>query len=90
MVEIRVAIADPSRAHGLLRRLVAVFDREAISFDASRREIKVESEWESRTVVTVIRAIQAWIEEDGGKWAMLSMGDRSYTLAAPPRVEASG
>lgn len=84
MVEIHVEVDDATQAHGLMRRLVALFDRSAVSFDGSRKEIRVESEWESRGVVTVIDAIEAWIEEDGGTCAMLSIGDRSYTLTAPP------
>jgi hypothetical protein len=89
MVEIRVAVDDATRVHGLMRRLRALFDRSAVSFDRSRKEIRVESEWESRGVVTVIDAIEAWIEEDGGRWAMLSIGDRSYTLPAPSPLAAS-
>jgi hypothetical protein len=89
MVEIRVAVDDATRVHGLMRRLVSLFDRSAVSFDRSRREIKVESEWESRGVVTVIDAIESWIDEDGGGWAMLSIGDRSYTLPAPPPLAVS-
>jgi hypothetical protein len=90
MVEIRVAVDDAMRVHGLMRRLAALFDRSAVSFDRARKEIRVESEWESRGVVSVIDAIEAWIEEDGGRRAMLSIGDRSYTLTAPPPLVASG
>jgi hypothetical protein len=89
MVEIRVAVDDTTRVHGLMRRLVSLFDRSAVSFDRSRREIRVESEWESRGVVTVIDAIESWIDEDGGRWARLSIGDRSYTLPAPPPLAVS-
>jgi hypothetical protein len=80
MVEIRVAVDDATRIHGLIRRLGALFDRSAVSFDRSRKEIRVESEWESRGVVTVIDAVEAWIEEDGGRRAMLSIGDRPRLL----------
>ncbi len=84
MVEIRVAVDDATRVHGLMRRLVALFGRSSISFDRSRNEVRVESEWESRGVVHVIDAVEAWIDEDGGKGAMLSIGAHSYTVAAPP------
>jgi hypothetical protein len=89
MVEIRVGIGDATQVHGLMRRLVTLFERSAVSFDRSRKEIRVESEWESRGIVTVIDAIEAWIEEDGSRCAMLSIGDRSYTLNAPPPLAAS-
>jgi hypothetical protein len=90
MVEIRVGIDTATRVDGLMRPLVTLFERSAVSFDRSRKEIRVESEWESRGIVTVIDAIEAWIEEDGGTCAMLSIGDRSYTLNAPPPLAASG
>ena len=35
MVEIRVAVADAAGAHGLLRRLAALFDRSSVSFDGT-------------------------------------------------------
>jgi len=89
MVEIRVTVDDDMGVHGLMRRLAALFGRSAISFDHSCNEVRVESEWESRGVVTVIDAIEAWIEEDGGRCAMLSIGDRSYTLPAPRPLAAS-
>jgi hypothetical protein len=89
MVEIRVEVDNATYVHGLMRRLVALFDRSAVSFDRIHKEIRVESEWESRGIVTVIDAIEAWIEEDGGRCAMLSIGDRSYTLTAPSPLAAN-
>ena len=59
MVEIRVAVADAAGAHGLLRRLAALFDRSSVSFDGLRNEVRVHSEWESRSVVQVIAAVEA-------------------------------
>jgi hypothetical protein len=76
MVELRVGVEDATRALGLMRRLSALFGRSAISFDRSRNEVRVESEWESRAVVHVFDALQAWIDEDGGKGATLSIGNR--------------
>ena len=84
MVEICVAVDDGTSVHGLMRRLAALFGRSAISFDRSRNEIRVESEWESRSVVGVIDAVEAWINEDGAVGARLSIGEQSYTLAGPP------
>jgi hypothetical protein len=84
LVEIRVGVDDATRAYGLMRRLAVLFDRSAISFDRSRTEVRVTSEWESRGVVQVIDAVEAWIEEDGGTRAVLSIGSRSYVLPAAP------
>jgi hypothetical protein len=85
MVEIRVAVDDPTRAYGLMRRLVALFGRSSISFDRSRNEVHVKSEWESRGVVQLIEAVQAWIEEDRGKRVRLYIGSHSYELAGVDR-----
>ena len=76
MVELRVGVDDATRAHGLMRRLSALFGRSAISFDRSQNEVRIQSEWESRSVVYVFDALQAWIDEDGGKGATLSIGNR--------------
>jgi len=86
MVEIRVAVSDATRVHGLTRRLAGVFDRSSISFDRSRKEVRVKSEWESRGVVQVVDAVEEWLAEDGVDSATLSIGSRSYTLAAPPPI----
>jgi hypothetical protein len=86
MVEIRVAVDDATRVPGLMRRLTGLFDRSAISFDRSRKEVRVRSEWESRGVVHVVDAVEAWLTEDGVDSATLSIGNRSYTMggeAAP-------
>jgi len=83
MVEIRVAVTDGAGAHGLLRRLAALFGRAAVAFDSSRNEVHVRSEWGSRSVVQVIDAVQSWLEAEGIDSAELSVGDRSYTMAGP-------
>ena len=83
MVEIRVAVTDAARVHGLLRRLGWLFDRSSLSFDSTRNEVRVRSEWESRSVVEVIDAVQLWLAADGIGSATLSVGERSYTLAGP-------
>ena len=89
MVEIRVAVGDATQALGLMRRLGELFGRSAISFDHSCKEVTVTSEWESRAVVQVIDAVEAWIEEDDGAQAVLWIGDRSYLLPAYPSLAAS-
>ncbi|HET9781148.1 MAG TPA: hypothetical protein VFR33_05150, partial [Candidatus Dormibacteraeota bacterium] len=82
VVEIRVALTDSTGAHGLLRRLAGVFDRSSVSFDGTLNEVRVRSEWESRSVVQVIDAVQSWLAADGVGSAKLSVGDRSYTMVA--------
>jgi hypothetical protein len=76
MVELRVGVDDLTRAPGLMRRLSPLFGRSAISFDWWRNEVRVESEWESRAVVEFLEAVEAWIDEGGGKRATLSIADR--------------
>jgi hypothetical protein len=83
MVEICVAVDDPTCAHGLMRRLATLFDRSSVSFDHSCREVRVRSEWESRAVMQVIDVVEHWLQADGVASAKLSIGDRSHTLFAP-------
>jgi hypothetical protein len=90
MVEICVAVTDAAGAHGLLRRLAALFDRSSVSFDGTRNEVRVRSEWESRSVVEVIDAVQSWLAADGVASAELSVGDRSYTMVGPGLATPSG
>ena len=83
MVEIRVAVVDATGVHTLVRRLANVFDRSSVTFDGRRKEVRVRSEPESRTVVLVLDAVEAWLAEDGVESAKLSLGDRSYTMVSP-------
>jgi hypothetical protein len=83
MVEVRVAVADAAGAHGLLRRLAGLFDRSSVSFDRTHCEVRVRSEWESRSVVEVITTVESWLAADGIDSATLSIGDRSYTMVGP-------
>jgi hypothetical protein len=85
MVEIRVAVPDDTRVHGLMRRLAGLFDRSSVSFDGVEREVRVRSDWESRSVVQVLRAVESWLADDGPDSAKLSVGDRSYTMVGMPR-----
>jgi len=89
MVEIRVAVADATRVHTLVRRLSGVFDRSSVSFDGRRKEVSVRSESEWRTVALVLDAVEAWLAEDGAGSAKLSLGDRSYTMIDPFAVTSS-
>jgi hypothetical protein len=91
VVELRIAVDDAIHAHGLMRRLSALFGRSAISFDRSRNEVRVESEWESRAVVRVLDAVDAWSDEDGGKGATLAIGNRdAIRLWRAPMLRAEG
>ena len=86
MVEIRVGVADDRGVQGLMRRLAGVFDRSSVSFDGTRKEVRVRSESESRAVAQVLGAVEAWLAEDGLGSAELSIGDRSYTMVAPAPI----
>jgi hypothetical protein len=88
MVEIRVAVPDATRVHGLMHHLGGVFDRSSVSFDETRSEVQVRSEWESRSLVQVLGAVESWLAEDGPDAAKLSVGDRSYTMVAPTALGA--
>lgn len=89
MVEIRVAVTDAARLHGLMRRLGTLFDPSSVSFDSTRSEVQVSSEWESRGLVQVLGAVESWLAEGGPDSARLSIGDRSYTMVAPTARAAS-
>jgi hypothetical protein len=79
MVEISVAVADPTLVHALMLRLRNLFGASAVRYDATAGQVRVSSEWESRAVVEVVDVVQSWIDEGGGS-AELAVGDRSYTL----------
>jgi hypothetical protein len=90
MVEIRVTVEDATRVPRLVRGLANLFERSAISFDRSRNEVRVESEWESRAVSGVVEAVQTWLSEDGAAGsATLSIGNRSYTLVSSTPLAVS-
>lgn len=90
MVDIRVAVEDVTRVPALVGRLARIFDRSSISFNRSRSEVCVESDWESRAVMGVLDAVEAWVSEAGAESATLSIGGRSYTLMTSARLAASG
>jgi hypothetical protein len=83
MVEISVAVVNPTTAHGLVQRLARLFDAPSVSFDAVRSEVRVRSEWESRSVVQVIDLVESWLASEGPDWVTLSIGDHTYTMRAP-------
>ena len=90
MVEIRVAVADASRAHALMRHLAGLFDRPSVSFDGTRSEVHVRSEWGSRAVAQVIGTVESWLAMDGVDSATLTVGNRSYTMVGPAGDAPSG
>jgi hypothetical protein len=90
MVEISVAVDDPTCAHGLMRALARLFDRSSVSFDRTRSEVRVCSEWESRAVMEVIEVVERWLAADGIASAKLSIGDRSHTLVGPAWPATTG
>jgi hypothetical protein len=80
MVEIRIAVGDATLVPGLMRRLADLFDRSKLSFDRSHKEVRVTSEWESRSVVQVVDVVANWLAENGADSATLWVGKRSYTM----------
>ncbi len=84
MVEIRVKVEDATSVPKLMHGLSRLFDRSSISFDRSRSEVRVESEWESRAVAGVVEVVEAWLSDDGAGSATLSIGDGSYRLVTTP------
>jgi NADPH:quinone reductase-like Zn-dependent oxidoreductase len=58
MVEIRVALTDATEAQGCCGVSRRSFDHSSVSFDGRCNEVRVRSEWESRSVVRVIRGRQ--------------------------------
>jgi hypothetical protein len=89
LVDIRVAVEDVMRVPALVGRLAGIFGRSSISFDRSRNEVCVESEWESRAVMGVVEVVETWLTEGSGESATLSIGDRSYMLTTSARLAAS-
>src|SRR4051812_29276687 len=81
MVEIRIAVAEPELVHGLMRRLRRLFDSSSVSYDGGSKEVQIFSDWESRTAVDLIDAVQAWVDETGLGPTEVIVGERSYTIA---------
>jgi hypothetical protein len=81
MVEIHIALADPTRVQGLLGSLATLFGGSSLAYDEGRNEICVSAEWESRDVNQVVGAFDSWLGSDGaGSSAKLWIGDASYSL----------
>ena len=83
MVEITVAIDDPTHAHSLMRRLGSLFDPSSVTYDGTRNQIRIYAEWESRGVAAVVDAVRGWLDEHGVGSAELAVGDRSYKIVSP-------
>ena len=81
MVEIHIALADPTRVQGLLGSLATLFGGSSLAYDERRNEICVSAEWESRDVNQVVGAFETWLASDGaGSSAKLWIGDASYSM----------
>jgi hypothetical protein len=87
MVDIRVRVDDMTLVPELMQRLGKIFAGSSLSFDGATKEVRIASEWESRTVVSVIEAVETWVAEHDAS-ATLSIGDRSYTAgtSTPPVI----
>ncbi len=83
MVEITVAVEDPTLAPSLIRRLGNLFDPSSVTYDGTRNQIRIYAEWESRGVAAVMNAVRGWLDEHGVGSAELAVGDRSYKLVSP-------
>jgi hypothetical protein len=86
MVEIQVAVEDPTRLKGLLVGLAGLLDGSSLSFDERRNELCVSTEWEPCDVDAVIGVFESWLAADGmGASARLCIGDAAYDLAGSAR-----
>ncbi len=83
MVEITVAVDNPTHAHALMRRLGNLFDPSSVTYDGTRNQIRIYAEWESRGVTAVVNAVRGWLDEHGLGSAELAVGDRSYKIVSP-------
>jgi hypothetical protein len=86
VVELQIAVGGATGAHGLMQRLSDLFDRSAVTFDKAANEVRVRSEWESRSVTRVVDALEAWLTADGQDSAKVTLGSLSYTVFAPARM----
>jgi hypothetical protein len=88
MVDIRIRVEDTARVPELMWRLSKIFGRSTVSFDAATKEVRIDAEWESRRVVSVIDAIREWIAESDVASAEVSIGDRFSTVGPtmPPVI----
>ena len=87
-MEIRISVDDATFAPELMRRLEGLFDTSSVSFDRVRNEVKVESEWGSRAVATLVELVGAWADANGAASATLSLGDRSQTVIGSAPIRA--
>lgn len=88
MVDIRVRVEDTARVPELMWRLSKIFGRSAVSFDAATKEVRIDAEWESRRVVSVVEVVREWVAENDVAAAELSIGGRSSAVGPtlPPVI----
>jgi hypothetical protein len=82
-VETCLAVADPDRAHGLIRRLADVFAPSSVWFDCVRGEVRAHSGWESRAVLRADDVVESWLAAQGIASTKLLIGDCSETVFCP-------
>ena len=81
MVESRVVVGNAAGVHGTCGGAPFVFDGASASFGRPRTEVPVPSGRESRGVVRVADAAEAWLE--------LRMGGHSHTVIGPVQVRST-
>jgi len=81
-MEIRIAVPDASGAAALADRLVTSFGTDCVSLRGDRPEVKIRVAGEpDRTVLSVIDAVERWLDHTGFASAQMWLGQHSYRLA---------
>jgi hypothetical protein len=81
-MELRVALAGPSRLASLAHELDGVLDARTVSLDEQNGELCVETEPNpDRTIIKLVGVVQAWLEVAGSGPAQIHLDRRSYTFA---------
>lgn len=86
---LRISVEDSGAAGGLLQKLFGVFSAETVSFDAGRREVRVEPRGDSdRALVQALAAIEDWLGENGNGPTRINVDGHSYLMAPPDKAGA--
>jgi hypothetical protein len=88
-VLLRISVEDAGAAGGLLQKLFGVFSAETVSFDAGRREVRVEPRVDSdRVLVQALAVVEDWLTEDGNGPTRIDVDGHSYLMAPPAEAGA--